>query len=443
MNIKETFNNKKFFIVGVGGSGMSSIAKYLTESGAIVFGYDQRKSLVTNQLLKLGIKVTHDIDFEIEQDTLVITSSAINDENSLVQKARLQGLSIINRPEFLSDLTSQYKTIGIAGTHGKTTTTALLSHIYQYNNINHSYIYGGMTSFSGIGGHCGDSSSLVIEADEAFRTFINFDLNDLILTNIDDDHIDHYGSFEIMVDSFKQLVMNTKNVSILNIDDPIINEIQSNIDAISYGEHNSSDYQYLGNNIAMCNGYEVEFKPKIPGRHFMINALGATANAHMNGIELEEVVDAVNNFHGVKRRLELVGNSKEISIYDDYGHHPTEMESTIEALKHITKGNLFVIFQPHRYTRTEKLYERFVSALSKADYSIILDIYSAGEDPIPGISSKVLLEEHKQDNIQYMNSSKKVIEYLSDSLAEGDTVLTLGAGDITLMGPKIMEFLND
>ena len=179
MNIKETFNNKKFFIVGVGGSGMSSIAKYLTESGAIVFGYDQRKSLVTNQLLKLGIKVTHDIDFEIEKDTLVITSSAINDENSLVQKARLQGLSIINRPEFLSNLTSQYKTIGIAGTHGKTTTTALLSHIYQYNNINHSYIYGGMTSFSGIGGHCGDSSSLVIEADEAFRTFINFDLNDI------------------------------------------------------------------------------------------------------------------------------------------------------------------------------------------------------------------------------------------------------------------------
>ena len=443
MNIKKVFNTDKFFIIGIGGSGMSSIAKYLIESGSSVFGYDQRKSSITNQLLKLGIKVTHDINFDIPNESLVITSSAIQNENNLVQKANQKGLTIIYRPEFLSKLTRHYKTIGITGTHGKTTTTALLSHIYQYNNLNHSYIYGGMTSYSGIGGHFGDTNTLVIEADEAFKTFMNFELDNCILTNIDDDHIDHYGSFQEMADIFKRVVVSTKNNPILNIDDPTILEISSDIDSITYGEQSTADYRYLGNNLAVCNGVQVNFQTKIPGKHFKLNALGAIANANLNGINLDIAVDAVNNFNGVKRRLELVGISRNIPVYDDYGHHPTEMDSTIGALKTITQGRLYVIFQPHRYTRTEQLFERFISTLTKADYSIIMDIYSAGEDPIPGISTKVLLKQKDKGNIKYIDSSQKVIEHLSTVLQEGDTVLTLGAGDVTLIAPKILEMLND
>ena len=443
MNIKKIFNTKKFFIVGVGGSGMSSIAKYLSESGSTVQGYDQRKSSITNQLLKLGIKVTHDIDFNIPNESLVITSSAIQEDNNLIQKAISKGLTVTDRPEFLTKLTNNYRTIGIAGTHGKTTTTALLSHIYQYSNINHSYIYGGMSSYSGIGGHFGESDSLVIEADEAFKTFIKFKLDNLILTNIDDDHIDHYGSFQEMVEIFKQIVISTNTKPVLNIDDPIIKDISSDIDCITYGEKNTADYRYLGNNIAICNGTEFDFAPKIPGKHFMLNTLGAIANANLNGIDMGIAIDAINNFNGVKRRLELVGTSRNISVYDDYGHHPTEMDSTINALKSVTRGRLYVIFQPHRYTRTEKLFERFISTLVNADYSIILDIYSAGEDPIPGISTKVLLKEHLQDNIKYIDSSKNVIDYISEVVQQGDTVLTLGAGDVTLIAPKILEMLND
>jgi len=443
MNIEKVFNTNKFFIIGIGGSGMSSIAKYLIESGAKVFGYDQRKSSITNQLLKIGIKVTHDVNFDIPNESLVITSSAIQKENNLVQKSNENGLTIIYRPEFLSKLTSLYKTIGIAGTHGKTTTTALLSHIYQYSNLNHSYIYGGMTSYSGIGGHFGDTNTLVIEADEAFKTFMNFELDNCILTNIDDDHIDHYGSFQEMADIFKNVVVSTKSNPILNIDEPTILDISSDIDSITYGEDSTADYRYLGNNVAICNGVHVNFETKIPGKHFKLNALGAIANANLNGINLDIAVDAVNNFNGVKRRLELVGISRNITVYDDYGHHPTEMDSTINALKTITQGRLYVIFQPHRYTRTEQLFERFISTLTNADYSIIMDIYSAGESPIPGISTKVLLNQEGKDNIKYIDSSQKVLEHLSNILQEGDTVLTLGAGDVTLIAPKILEMLND
>ena len=443
MNIKKIFKTESFFIIGIGGSGMSSIAKYLIEAGATVQGYDQRKSQITNQLLKLGIVVTNDINFNISSENVVLTSSAINFDNELLKQSISNELRVLNRPDFLSELTKHYKTIGISGTHGKTTTSALLSHIYQYNNVDHSYIYGGMTSYSGIGGHYGASKKLVLEADEAFQTFVNFKLDNLILTNIDDDHIDHYGSFASLVHAFEEVVNNTEIKPILNIDNPYIKKISKNLNSITYGESEEADYRYIEQNKVIYNNEELRIEPKIPGKYFMLNAIAAIANANLNGLEIDSVLEAIKNFPGVKRRLELVGISRKISVYDDYGHHPTEMLATISSLKNITLGKLYVIFQPHRYTRTQMLFDRFIPPLAEADESYILDIYSAGEMPIPGISTKILLEKHTVKNIKFISSLNNVLDRLSSRLSSGDTVLTLGAGDITLLSPKILEIIHD
>ena len=443
MNIKKIFKTESFFIIGIGGSGMSSIAKYLREAGATVQGYDQRKSQITNQLLKLGVVVTTDININIPSENVVLTSSAINSDNELLKKSLSNKLRVINRPDFLAELTKHYKTIGISGTHGKTTTSSLLSHIYQYNNVDHSYIYGGITSYSGIGGHFGNSKSLVLEADEAFKTFVNFKLDNLILTNIDDDHIDHYGTFESLVNAFEEVANNTVITPILNIDNPYIKKISKNLNSITYGEAEEADYRYIDENTVICDKKELRIEPNIPGKYFMLNAIAALANADLNGLEIDKVLEAIDNFPGVKRRLELVGISRNISVYDDYGHHPTEMSATISSLKNITLGKLYVIFQPHRYTRTQMLFDRFIPSLAEADESYILDIYSAGEMPIPGISTKILLEQHPVKNIKYISSLNYVLDNLTSKLSSGDTVLTLGAGDITLLSSKILEMIND
>ncbi len=443
VSIEKAYSTDKFFILGIGGSGMSSIAKYLIESGCTVVGYDQRKSQITNQLLKMDIDVTNDVNFKIFEGSIVIASSAIESNNKLLLQAKNEGIKVISRPDFLSNLTKQYKTIGVAGTHGKTTTTALLSHIYQYNNVDCSYIYGGMTSYSGIGGHYGNSSELVLESDEAFKTYLGFAHENLIVTNIDDDHIDHYGSFGLLVESFLSVIGETKSKPILNIDDKNLYEISKKVDSISYGSNPESEYRYLGGKTILRKGIEIKMNPSVPGDHFMMNSLATLAHADFNGFELDKTIDAINTFPGVKRRMELIGTPKGVSIYDDYGHHPTEMKATINAINSITKGNLYVIFQPHRYTRTKLLFDRFIEPLSEAHESYILDIYSAGEAPIPGISSKVLLERRSPKNVHYVSSTRSAIEIIAEKAIDGDTILTLGAGDITLVGPKIIGIIND
>ena len=229
----------------------------------------------------------------------------------------------------------------------------------------------------------------------------------------------------------------------MNIDDKNLYEISKKVDSISYGSNPESEYRYLGGKTILRKGIEIEMNPIVPGDHFMMNSLATLAHADFKGFELEKTIDAINTFPGVKRRMELIGTSNGVSVYDDYGHHPTEMKATINAIKSITQGNLYVIFQPHRYTRTQLLFDRFIEPLSEADESYILDIYSAGEAPIPGISSKVLLERGSPNNIHYVSSTRSAIEIIVEKAVDGDTVLTLGAGDVTLVGPKIIGISND
>ena len=431
---------KNIYILGIGGSGMSSIGKYLKQKGLNVIGYDQRKSYVTNLLKQDGIEVVFsESDIPYDKNNLYIFSSAIPIESEKFLELHDKE-NVISRPEFLKNLSRENKIVGITGTHGKTSTTALLSHIFHFNNVNVSYIYGGVTNFSGIGGHYGDSNlPIILEADEAFNTFENISISDLLVLNIDSDHLDFFENFNNYKNAFLKVMENVKDNLVINNDDPVLQSLENFNKSVKYGQNKGSDFLILTPEKFLYESKEYIINSQILGDHFRSNMVGAIILAMKNGISIDKSLDAISSFPGVKRRTELIGIAKGISIYDDYGHHPTEMNATINSLKKITKNKLYVVFQPHRYSRTKEYFNLFKNSLMKSDFSIVTDIYPAGEDPIPGISSK----NFEGDNIKYLQSTRYVPEYLSQEVNKGDVILTLGAGDITLLGPKILKYINE
>ena len=430
---------KSCYIVGIGGSGMSSIAKYLFQKGLEVSGYDQRSSYVTNLLNNDGIKVDFDIsNATYSSETLYIVSSAINIESTFLSDFVKQP-NVLTRPDFLKLLSASVDIIGITGTHGKTSTTALLAHIFKFNDIDISYIYGGVTSFNGIGGHYGDKNlPLILETDEAFNTFKDIQIKNLLVTNIDHDHIDYFGSFENLVKAFKHVISNVEGKCVINVDDDQLSKLIRSED-ISYSSSKDSNYKLNSYSSFLFEGNKFKINTKLIGDHFISNIVGAIALANLNGLSIEQSLNAIEHFTGVKRRTEFIGEYNGINFYDDYGHHPTEIKATTKALKAHTQGKLIVVFQPHRYTRTRDNFNDLSNSFEYSDLTLITDIYSAGEKPIPGVSS-LMFESEK---IKYVKSPRMVPPYLKNNISTGDTVLTIGAGDITLLGPQILKYLNE
>ena len=427
------------YIVGIGGSGMSSIAKYLFQKGLEVSGYDQRSSYVTNLLNNDGIKVDFDIsNATYSNETLYIVSSAINIESTFLSDFVKQP-NVLTRPDFLKLLSASVDVIGITGTHGKTSTTALLAHMFKFNDIDISYIYGGVTSFNGIGGHYGDKNlPLILETDEAFNTFKDIQIKNLLVTNIDHDHIDYFGSFENLVKAFKHVISNVEGKCVINVDDDQLSKLIRSED-ISYSSSKDSNYKLNSYSSFLFEGNKFKINTKLIGDHFISNIVGAIALANLNGLSIEQSLNAIEHFTGVKRRTEFIGEFNGINFYDDYGHHPTEIKATTKALKEHTQGKLIVVFQPHRYTRTRDNFNDLSKSFEYSDLTLITDIYSAGEKPIPGVSS-LMFESEK---IKYVKSPRMVPPYLKNNISPGDTVLTIGAGDITLLGPQILKYLNE
>jgi len=430
---------KEVYILGIGGSGMSSIAKFLHQSGVETKGYDQRASYVTDLLNNDGLCIEVDIsEKNFDQNTLYIVSSAININDTFL-KNFIDSPNVLTRPEFLNEITKHFNVIGITGTHGKTSSTALLAHIYNFNNIPASYIFGGITSFGGVGGSfAGYEHPLILETDEAFNTFENLDIDTLLVTNIDHDHIDHYGTFENLVNAFKSVISNVKNSAVLNIDDKNLKMI-FNKSYISYSKERVSDFQMIGGNEIVADDKIYKINSKLIGEHFISNITGVIALAKLNGISIEDSLSAIEHFDGVKRRSEFIGEFNGIKVYDDYAHHPTEILSTINSFKKFSDGRLITIFQPHRYTRTENNFTKLKESLEVSDITIVTDIYSAGEKPIPGVNSS----KFSSDKIKYLKSPRMVPHYLKDIIKKGDLILTLGAGDITLLGPQVLKYFNE
>ena len=430
---------KSCYIVGIGGSGMSSIAKYLFQKGLEVSGYDQRSSYVTNLLNNDGIKVDFDIsNATYSSETLYIVSSAVNIESTFLSDFVKQP-NVLTRPNFLKLLSASVDVIGITGTHGKTSTTALLAHMFKFNDIDISYIYGGVTSFNGIGGHYGDKNlPLILETDEAFNTFKDIQIKNLLVTNIDHDHIDYFGSYENLVKAFKHVISNVEGKCVINVDDDELSKL-IRLEDISYSSSKDSNYKLNSYSSFLFEGNKFKINTKLIGDHFISNIVGAIALANLNGLSIEQSLNAIEHFTGVKRRTEFIGEFNGINFYDDYGHHPTEIKATTKALKEHTQGKLIVVFQPHRYTRTRDNFNDLSNSFEYSDLTLITDIYSAGEKPIPGVSS-LMFESEK---IKYVKSPRMVPPYLKNNISPGDTVLTIGAGDITLLGPQILKYLNE
>jgi len=430
---------KEVYILGIGGSGMSSIAKFLHQSGVETKGYDQRASYITDLLNNDGLCIEVDIsEKNFDQNTLYIVSSAIKINDTFL-KNYIDSPNVLTRPEFLNEITKHFNVIGITGTHGKTSSTALLAHIYNFNNIPASYIFGGITSFGGVGGSfAGYEHPLILETDEAFNTFENLDIDTLLVTNIDHDHIDHYGTFENLVNAFKSVISNVKNSAVLNIDDKNLKMI-FNKSYISYSKERVSDFQMIGGNEIVADDKIYKINSKLIGEHFISNITGVIALAKLNGISIEDSLSAIEHFDGVKRRSEFIGEFNGIKVYDDYAHHPTEILSTINSFKKFSDGRLITIFQPHRYTRTENNFTKLKESLEVSDITIVTDIYSAGEKPIPGVNSS----KFSSDKIKYLKSPRMVPHYLKDIIKKGDLILTLGAGDITLLGPQVLKYFNE
>jgi UDP-N-acetylmuramate--alanine ligase len=367
---------KNVYILGIGGTGMSSIAKYMSQAGFNVGGYDQRKSYITNTLEQESINIDFDLEeITYDKDTLYIYSTAFNLTKTNLS-SNTESKNVLSRPEFLQELTRDNYVIGVTGTHGKTSTTALLAHIFHYNKRNVSYIFGGVTSFNGIGGHYGsDNKVLILEADEAFDTFNSLHIDDLLVTNIDEDHLDYYLNFENLINAFKNVIENTSNNVVLNLDNLELKKLKLSKKIYSYSSSDESEITIINSGVISHEGTNFQIETSMIGDHFKSNIAGAICIAYLNGISIEDSLLAIKHFSGVRRRAEFLGSTSGISIYDDYGHHPTEIDATITALKSHVKGKLYVVFQPHRYTRTQEHLDKFKMSLLKADETIVVDIY--------------------------------------------------------------------
>ena len=294
---------KNVYILGIGGTGMSSIAKYMSQAGFNVGGYDQRKSYITNTLEQESINIDFDLEeITYDKDTLYIYSTAFNLTKTNLS-SNTESKNVLSRPEFLQELTRDNYVIGVTGTHGKTSTTALLAHIFHYNKRNVSYIFGGVTSFNGIGGHYGsDNKVLILEADEAFDTFNSLHIDDLLVTNIDEDHLDYYLNFENLINAFKNVIENTSNNVVLNLDNLELKKLKLSKKIYSYSSSDESEITIINSGVISHEGTNFQIETSMIGDHFKSNIAGAICIAYLNGISIEDSLLAIKHFSGVRRR---------------------------------------------------------------------------------------------------------------------------------------------
>jgi UDP-N-acetylmuramate--alanine ligase len=440
--------------VGIGGAGMSGIAEVLGNLGYEVTGSDLRESETTERLRKSGVKVYIGHKAEnIDNAHVVVVSSAVSSENPEVIEAKGRSIPVIPRAEMLAELGRLKYGILVAGAHGKTTTTSLISTILAHAGLDPTVVIGGKLKAMGSNARLGRGEFIVAEADESDGSFLRLSPTIAVVTNIDREHMEFFKTMETLKEAFLSFINKVPfyGMSILCIDNPHIRGLLPFIHRrfITYGL--SEDAELRAVNIEgefMSVGFDVYLKGQalggfrlpVPGRHNVLNALASIAV----GLELKVSVDAMKEalgaFGGIQRRLEFKGEAGGVKVYDDYGHHPTEIKATLAAMKESLKtGRLFVVFQPHRYTRTKDLFSEFTESFDDADFLIVMDIYAAGERPIEGISSEALFKEIKKEGKIYLKDRAGTAGFLAQNLKPGDVVLTLGAGDVWKLSGELLE----
>jgi UDP-N-acetylmuramate--alanine ligase len=450
--------------VGIGGIGMSGIAEVLWNLGYDVTGSDVKESETTVRLRNMGMKVHIGHSGEnIDSAHVVVVSSAVSHDNPEIVAAKTLSVPVIPRAEMLAELARLKYGILVAGSHGKTTTTSLISTVLARGGFDPTLIIGGRLKAIGSNARLGRGEFLVAEADESDGSFLKLSPTIAVVTNIDREHMDYFKDMSGLKDAFVSFINKVPfyGVAFICYENENLREIMPNIHRryLTYGLSDSSDIYPSGIEKGfMSSTFDViyggtplgRFTLPVPGEHNILNALACIGVARELKMETVAIQEALNSFGGIQRRFEFKGEAKGIKLYDDYGHHPTEIKATIAAarenLKYLTgHSRLHVVFQPHRYTRTAALMEEFAVSFEDADSLILMDIYPAGERPIEGITSQVLCEKIRKTGRKNIFYAGDRIEAAARAVLEagtGDIILTLGAGDVWKVGGKVLERLN-
>lgn len=446
----------KVHFVGIGGSGMSGIARMLIGSGHQVSGSDVRESSNIAELRKLGAKITigHDEKNLEDCDTVVVTSALwpTNPEYVLAQKL---GLPILHRSQALKYLTAGKRLISVAGAHGKTTSTGMIVTALRELGADPSFVNGGVIQAYGSSSASGLSDLFVIEADESDGSFLYYDTAVALITNVDPDHLDHYGSLENFEAEFARFANGASEFVAISSDDPgaiRVSKLITKEKIITFGFADNATVRLVevdasGAKVKFTINYQTEnysTELEIPGKHNAVNAAGAFAVLVGLGFPAEKVLDAITKFAGTERRFELHGIRRDVSVYDDFAHHPTEVSAALQAARAVVgPGRLITVFQPHLYSRTRLFAKEFAQALSASDEVVLLDIYAAREDPEPGVTGELIANAFlDQKRMHYVPNWDEVPGAVAKIARPGDFVITMGCGDVYRQVPGILKALE-
>jgi UDP-N-acetylmuramate--alanine ligase len=452
--------------VGIGGAGMSGIAQVLINQGYQVSGSDLASSAVTEQLAAQGAQIffTHDAENILGADVVVI-STAVSDDNPEVLLARESKIPVIPRAEMLGELMRFSRGIAVAGTHGKTTTTSLVASVMASGDMDPTFIIGGRLLSADANARLGQGEYLVAEADESDASFLHLQPLIAVVTNIDADHLETYhGDFSVLKETFIQFLHNIPfyGLAILCIDDPVVREILPSISrpVVTYGFSDDADIQASGfvqkgvrsvfTVRQKSTGNEVEITLNMPGRHNVLNALAAISIAWNLGISNQDIISGLNDFQGIGRRFQvndgLPYKGGEITLVDDYAHHPRELQAALSAVDAAWPDRRkLVVFQPHRYSRTRDLLEDFGQVLSSLDNLLVMEVYAAGEAPDSSADGRALCRAVRARGSAipiFVEDSEQLFEVLGNTLQAGDVLVTLGAGDIGRIAQQLPDFIR-
>ena len=440
--------------IGIGGSGMSGIARILIGMGHKVTGSDVRTSpnIVTLEALGAMIAIGHDEANLGEANTVVVTS-ALWPNNPEYLLAKKRNLPVIHRSQALAHLASKKRLVSVAGAHGKTTSTGMIITALLGLKQDPSFVNGGVISSLGASSQNGSGELFVIEADESDGSFLHYETSVALITNVDPDHLDHYGSIEAFHQVFADFANKAKELVVINSDDAGAKAVAKLISKpqITFGEAETADVRVSDISEKAQVSFSLSYKQQkvsatltIAGRHNAINAAGAVATLIGLGFDFEQSIREVEKFGGTERRFELHGDRRGVKVYDDFAHHPTEVAAALNGARAVVgHGKIVTVFQPHLYSRTRLFAKEFADALEASDEVVLLDIYAAREDPEPGVTGELILNaSSRKDKIHYVKNWSDASMVAARLAGAGDFILTMGCGDVYKMVPEILEALE-
>ncbi|WEH38978.1 UDP-N-acetylmuramate--L-alanine ligase [Streptomyces sp. AM 2-1-1] len=451
--------------IGIGGAGMSGIAKILAQRGAKVAGSDAKESGTADALRALGatVHIGHAADHLADDATCVVVSSAIRADNPELVRAAELSVPVVHRSDALAALMTGTRAIAVAGTHGKTTTTSMLAVALSALNLDPSYAIGGDLEGPGTNAAHGGGDVFVAEADESDRSFQKYDPEVAIVLNVELDHHANYASMDEIYESFEKftgkivpggtLVVSADQPGAVELTRRVRASAGADLTVVTYGDSETADVRVhkvtprgLTSEVTvLLNGRFLTFTVSVPGRHYAHNAVAALAAGVALGIPAHNLASALGSYTGVKRRLQLKGEAAGVQVIDSYAHHPTEMTADLEAMRGAAAdARILVVFQPHLFSRTQELGNEMGQALALADASVVLDIYPAREDPVPGVTSALIIDAALAAgaDVTAVHDQADVPGVVAGMAKPGDLVLTMGAGDVTDLGPRILDQLS-